>query len=90
MYCSSIVEEPFAEVEHFNSQKGWSDFSYTFPSHFSQNRLNQKLLTPDIMFNKSYKGHTQDQDGVTVKTEEGLDIRCEALVGCDGVRSLVR
>ena len=93
LYCSTIQGElPFAAVTHFTEKDvpSWSQFSYANPSHYSQNRLVDKLKLAEVKHNLAYCGHTQSVDGVTVQTEEGTQIDCQVLVGCDGVRSKVR
>ena len=60
-YCNSVASKPFARVKHFDKEdfESWSKFSYSYPSHYSQNKLNKKLAV-DCMFNQTYQGHTQD------------------------------
>jgi len=90
-YCSSVTAKPFARVTHFEKAdiETWSKFTYAFPSHYSQNKLNAKLAV-DCIFNQTYDRHVQDATGVSMWTEQGMQVRCKALVGCDGVRSKVR
>ena len=51
-YCNSVASKPFARVKHFDKEDfdKWTKFSYSFPSHYSQNKLNKKLAV-DCLFN---------------------------------------
>ena len=76
------------------------DFTYAFPCHFSQNKLNTVLHNilqsdeSDIRFNSKYISHKQVGEKVYVKANldngSSCEIECDALVGTDGVRSRVR
>ena len=50
-YCNSVTSKPFARVKHFDKEdfEQWAKFSYSFPSHYSQNKLNKKLAV-DCLF----------------------------------------
>ncbi|HMN80311.1 MAG TPA: FAD-dependent monooxygenase [Burkholderiaceae bacterium] len=48
-------------------------------------------LDPDAICNgMRYVGHANDDDAVLVRFDTGLELRCDALIGADGVHSQVR
>lgn len=51
-YCNSVVQKAFAKVKHFDASnfEEWKQLSYSYPSHYSQNKLNKKLAVK-CMFN---------------------------------------
>ena len=76
-------------------------FTYTYPNHFSQNRMTKILLSKlqsqsqPIDFSTEYLGFTYSDDGqilVDLKDSDSAttQIKCKYLIGTDGVRSKVR
>ena len=73
---------------------------FPFRLHCEQHKLSHiahqallKLSSATIEFSTSCTGYEQDNDGVTVSFEgpKGAGtVRCDYLVGCDGIRSVVR
>jgi hypothetical protein len=68
MYTESVLAEPFSTFTHFpDNQKSWP-FSYSYPCHFSQDRLSEKLVSSNVVYGQSYANHQELQDHVVVKT----------------------
>ena len=69
-------------------------FTYAFPCHYSQHKLNKDLFDPinkeHVMFGTSYLSHKPHESGVAVTTDSKYIIDCKMIVGTDGVKSLVR
>ncbi|TNV72417.1 hypothetical protein FGO68_gene14059 [Halteria grandinella] len=105
----------YAEVDHFNNYKkamGLPNdtdvladfrerFTYAYPNHFPQHKLNSLLLrklkeqNSTILTNHAYKGHKKLEDRVQVDIEDRelgkvIQVECRHLVGADGVKSRVR
>ncbi|CDW87725.1 polyketide hydroxylase-like [Stylonychia lemnae] len=94
------------DIDYKKVLEGFKEkFTYAYPNHFSQNKLNTILLElldkqkQDILFQHDYLNHQIIKDGqegcVKIKIEDrqskGLvDIECDFLVGADGVKSKVR
>ena len=97
-----MLSKPFARVNHLDAtmiSHFRHKFTYAYPSHYSQNKLNQALLSSlqrdessltQVKFGMSYESHQMDESGVTVTAANGERVRCQALVGADGVNSRVR
>ncbi|MBC2770121.1 FAD-dependent oxidoreductase [Pusillimonas minor] len=74
---------------------------YPFRLHCEQHKLShlafkalQKYPNARVMFGHTCSSYTQDEDGVTVQAESAngdtVELRGSYLLGCDGVRSIVR
>ncbi len=64
---------------------------YVYPQHLLVGRLCDALIEAggDVRFGQAVTSVVQDADGVTVTTVDGSELRSEAVVGSDGVRSAV-
>ena len=71
---------------------------YPYRLHLEQHRLTPILLdkirettsSVDVRFGTEVTGLEPDQDGVTVRLDNGDELRASFFVGCDGARSLAR
>jgi 2-polyprenyl-6-methoxyphenol hydroxylase-like FAD-dependent oxidoreductase len=92
-----IRVHPTGERAVFEMSALEADTAYPFRLQCEQWKLSEALLTrladlPNVQlrFGVAVEGFVQDEAGVTVALAGGGEARAQALVGCDGARSVTR
>jgi 2-polyprenyl-6-methoxyphenol hydroxylase-like FAD-dependent oxidoreductase len=96
-YTTHVLARPISLVRHLTLSDiaaFQQQFTYAFPSHYSQHRLNrdlyQALDSKEVHFGTGYEGHKVESERVTVQTNSGKTVDCRLVVAADGVKSKVR
>ncbi|KAK3817333.1 MAG: hypothetical protein J3Q66DRAFT_339540 [Benniella sp.] len=76
------------DVSGFKTQAGYDSYIFHRPDLY--NVLLSKVPAGKVSFNKKVVSVEQDEDGVTIRTSDGMTFHGDILVGADGAYSTVR